>query len=196
MKNKKTLLAFLLLVLVISFAFTSTSYAQTITFPNPLQFDTVEGVLDSLLNSLQGIIVVISIIFIVIGALLYITSAGDERRITTAKSAITASMIGLAIGIAAPSFLREISVIMGWAPGAAIGSLTLAEIALNALNFLLSIVGVIGIIMLVVSGVMYLTSAGDERKIDTAKAMTKWAIIGITVALASLAIVTQISRFF
>jgi len=111
------------------------------------------------------------LVFIVIGALLYITSAGNESRMTMAKGAIVASVIGLAIGIAAPSFLHEISDILGWGPADACKdvvdptakqackdalekSLTLTAIALNVLNFLLSIVGVIAIIMLVSAGMM------------------------------------------
>jgi len=169
-----------------------------VEFVNPLEYDTVEDVLYSLLNTLQGIIVVISLVFIIIGAILYITSTGDEKRITTAKLAITASMIGLAIGIAAPSFLREISDILGWAPNneQVSEALTLAQIALNTLNFLLSVVGVLAIIMLVWGGIMYLTAAGNEKRIDVAKNIVTWSIVGIAVALAALVITRQIATFF
>lgn len=151
-----------------------------------------------ILDALQGIIVTLSLVFIVIGAVLYIVSAGDEGRIKTAKAAITASMIGLAIGIAAPSFLKEISGILGWTSTstAVTAAPTLLQIIRNVLNFLLSLVGVLAIIMLVWGGIMYLTSAGDEKRADTAKSIVKWAIIGIAVALASLVLVTQVAKFF
>jgi len=192
----------------------------TVEFTNPLEYDTVEDVLYSLLNTLQGIIVVISIIFIIIGAILYITSAGNEKNMTMAKGAITAAMIGLAIGIAAPSFLREISDILGWESSnileacdindngtidagaeqtcvdALEDSLTLAEIALNTLNFLLSVVGVLAIIMLVWGGIMYLTAAGNEKRIDMAKSIVTWSIVGIVIALAAMVIVRQLAAFF
>ena len=171
---------------------------EPINFINPLEYDTVEDVLYSLLNTLQGIIVVISIIFIIIGAILYITSAGNEKNMTLAKGAITAAVIGLAIGIAAPSFLREISDILGWVPDdvQVSGALTLAEIALNTLNFLLSVVGVLAIIMLVWGGIMYLTAAGNEKRIDTAKSIVTWSIVGIAIALAAMVIVRQLAAFF
>lgn len=177
---------------------TSSSGGTTINFTNPLAFDTVEDVLDSVLSTLQGIIVTLSLVFIVIGAVLYITSAGDEGRIKTAKAAITASMIGLALGIAAPSFLKEISGVLGWTslPSAASGALTLSEIAMNVLDFLLAIVGVLAIIMLVIGGMMYLTAAGSEDQIDTGKKIIKFSIIGIAVSLAALVIVSQIAAFF
>jgi hypothetical protein len=137
------------------------------------------------------------LVFIVIGAVLYVTSAGNDKQIEMAKNAILAAMIGLALGIAAPTFLREISVILGWGVPAEVStSLTLAQILLNVLNFLLGIVGVLAIIMLVVGGVMYLTSGGDEGRIETGKKIVIWSIVGITVALSALIIVSQIASFF
>lgn len=176
----------------------ATATTGSVTISNPLGYDTVQDMLGKLLDALQGIIVTLSLVFIVIGAVLYIVSAGDEGRIKTAKAAITASMIGLAIGIAAPSFLKEISGILGWtgSSAAVTAAPTLLEIIQNVLNFLLSLVGVLAIVMLVWGGVMYLTSAGDEKRADSAKAIVKWAIIGIAVALASLVLVTQIANFF
>jgi hypothetical protein len=213
MKNKKRCLSLVVSasVFLLLLAFSNISFAQTITFVNPLKFSTVQSVLTSLLNSLQGIIITIAIIFIIIGAILYMTSAGDETRMKTAKGAITAAMIGLAIGIAAPSFLKEIGIILNWdcalitdpEAKAACDSvannpkvLSAAQIALNTLNFLLSIVGVLALIMLVVGGIMYLTAAGSEDQIDKGKKIVKYSIIGIVIALAAMVIVKQIAKFF
>jgi len=173
------------------------SSAGSVTFRNPLSFSTVEGFLGSFLSALQGIIVTLALIFLVLGGVLYVISAGDEKKITTAKGAITAAMIGLAIAVAAPAFLKEIYGILGQsAPAAVSGGASLATILRNVLNFLLSMVGILAMIMLVVGGMMYFAAAGDEKKADTAKAIVKYSIIGIAVALASLVIVTQIVRFF
>lgn len=170
-----------------------------IKFENPLAFNTVEEVLTSILGTLRGIIVILALVFIVIGAVLYITSAGNEGQMTLAKGAITAAMIGLALGIAAPSFLKEIGNVLGWQgvnAGPTANALTLSQIARNVLNFLLSIVGILGIIMLVIGGIMYLTAAGNEERIETGKKIVTYSIIGILVALASLVIVSQIAAFF
>jgi hypothetical protein len=69
----------------------------------------------------------------------------------------------------------------------------LSNVALNALNFLLSVFGFIAIIGLVVSGIVYLTAGGSEQRIETAKKMTLYSIIGIAVALAAMVIVKQIA---
>jgi hypothetical protein len=117
----------------------------------------------------------------------------------TAKGAIYAAVIGLAIGIAAPSFLKEIYDILGrsTAEETLINSApSLATIALKVLNFLLSIVGVAAIIMLAAAGIAYMTAAGNEGQIEIAKKMTKWSIVGIAVALGALVIVKQVASFF
>ena len=169
----------------------------TITKANPLAFGTVEGVLDRILGTLRSIIVILSLVFIVLGAIFYVTSGGDEGKVRFAKGAITASVVGLALGIAAPSFLKEIGGIIGWggaATGTVAGSLTISQIVTNVLNFILSIFGILAVIMLVVGGLSYLSSAGDEDRIDTAKKTIKWAIVGITVAFSAVVIVQQIAN--
>ncbi|MFZ3031970.1 MAG: pilin [Candidatus Moraniibacteriota bacterium] len=177
----------------------STPTLTTVSVKNPLAFDTVEGLLNSILGFLQGAIVILSLIMIVIGAMVYMTAAGDEKRVSTGKTIITAALVGLALAIAAPSFLKEIGTILDWGgvDGSAVtGAKTLAQIATSVLNFLLSVVGVIGIIMMVVGGLMYLTAAGDEDRIKTGKSITVYSIIGIAIALAALVLVTQIATFF
>ena len=151
-----------------------------------------------MLSYLQGIIVLLALLFIVIGGVMYITSAGDDKRITAAKATITAAMIGLAIGIAAPTFLKEIAKILGWSGNqtAISGAPALSTIILNALNFLLGVTGVLAIIMLVIGGFMYLTAAGDEKRVDTAKDIVKNSIFGIVIVLSALIIVKQIAAFF
>ncbi len=174
----------------------------SVSISNPLSYTTVNGLLGRVLTFLQSFIVILSLIFIIIGAFMYITSGGESGRIETAKKCITAALIGLAIGIAAPAFLRQISEILGWTgPDAALPagvgtSLTLIQIATNLLNFLLSIVGVVALIMLVVGAFMYLTAAGEEDRIDTGKSIVKYSIIGIAVALAALVLVRQVASFF
>lgn len=171
----------------------------SISFINPLKYSTVQEVLMALLHALQGVIVVLSLVFIVLGAVFYITSAGNSARVSMAKLAITASLIGLSIGILAPTFLKEIASVLGWGgniPPEVVAAPTAANILLAVLNFLLSIVGVLAIIMLVVGAIMFFGSAGSPDRITTGKKIITFSIIGIVVALASLVIVRQIAEFF
>lgn len=171
----------------------------TITVTNPLRYDTVEGVLTSIMNGIKGIVVTLAILMIVIGGIMYIFSLGNPDNMKRAKNVIIAALVGLAIVIAAPAFLREISVLLGWnnAPAIEGGTdLTLTQIARNILNFLLSIIGILALIMMIVSGIMYLTSAGNETRMKQARGIFTASLIGIAVAMASLVLVTAVARFF
>jgi hypothetical protein len=150
------------------------------------------------MGTLRNIVVILALVFLVIGGLLYITSAGNDKRISAAKACITAALVGLAIVMIAPSFLKEIGGVLGWTdlPSQASGALSLTEIATNVLNFLLGIIGILAIIMFLVGAVMYLTSAGDDKKAGTAKDIVKYAIIGMIVTFSALVIVRQIADFF
>lgn len=172
--------------------------ANSATFVNPLKHDTVEKVVTSVLNSLKNIVAVLAVLFIVIGGLMYIFSAGDEKRIEMAKKIWTCAVIGFAIVLIAPSLLQEIGKALGWTDttGTTTGALSLYQIATNILNFLLSIAGIVAIIFLVVGGLTYITAYGEEKRIETGKKIITYAVIGIALIMGALVIVKQVSKLF
>jgi NAD/NADP transhydrogenase beta subunit len=132
---------------------------------------------------------------IVVAGILYMTSAGDQGKVETAKKAVTAALIGLALALAAPALLKEIYTVLG-AAGAPTAHRTLSQIIIETIKVLSGFVGSIAVLMLVVGGIMYITSAGDSTKADTAKNIIQYAIIGLVVALISLIVVTQVIGIF
>lgn len=68
----------------------------------------------------------------------------------------------------------------------------IAKIIRNLLSWLLGIVGVIAIIGFVISGIQYLTSAGDEDRMKSAKRNMLYAIIGVVVTLSSFVVIQAI----
>ncbi len=166
-------------------------------FENPISAPTVEKALGNVLTAVQSVVAILAVLMIVVSGLIYITSAGDSGRVTLAKTALTAAIIGLAIAVAAPALLKEIyTVLGGTAPNTApAANRTLSQIILEALKVLLSVIGTLSVIMLVVGGIMYITSAGSDRA-DMAKKTIQYAIIGLIVAILSLVIVTQIVNIF
>lgn len=166
------------------------------SFQNPIAYDNVDDVLSNVLDTIRGIVGILAVVMIVVGGILYITSAGDSGRVALAKTAITAAIIGLAVAVAAPTFLFEIyNVLGGTTPAAAQGAKSLSAIALDVLKVLLGIVGTLSVLMLVVGGILYITAGGSDRA-DTAKKTIQYAIIGLIVAILSLVIVTQVARIF
>jgi type IV secretory pathway VirB2 component (pilin) len=72
---------------------------------------------------------------------------------------------------------------------------TFEQIGMNILNFLLSVAGIVAIIALVLSGIMYFFSAGDERKMEVAKKSALYAILGIVLIMGSMVLVRLIGGF-
>jgi len=173
----------------------STGSSSAITFPNPITATTLDGLLGQLLVNLQGIVVLIAIIMIIVGGLMYMFAGVDEKMVETAKKTIGGAVIGLVIILAAPSFLKEIlSILGGTTTNQAVQAApSLKTIAERILNLLLSIVGIIAIIGLIIGGGFYLTSYGDEDRINKGKSILTSSIIGIIVALSALVIVRQIA---
>lgn len=71
----------------------------------------------------------------------------------------------------------------------------LTQILNNVLQFLLSIVGVVAIIGLVIAGLLYLTAAGDEKRIRLAKLSFSASLIGGVVSLGALILLQTVSNF-
>lgn len=76
----------------------------------------------------------------------------------------------------------------GLAQGATVG-----DVVEQVLLFLLGFLAVLAILMIVISGIIYMTSAGDEGRIESAKKYLTYAIIGLVVALLGWVIVTVVS---
>ncbi len=72
------------------------------------------------------------------------------------------------------------------------GSIT--EIITNLMRWLLMMVGIFGVIGFVISGILYLTSTGDQTMIDRAKKAMLYSIVGVLVALLGLVIFAAMQK--
>ena len=70
------------------------------------------------------------------------------------------------------------------------GSIT--GILLNILLWILRIFGIIGIVGFVISGILYLTAAGDEDRMAYAKRAMYYSIIGVIVGLVGVVILQAV----
>lgn len=69
---------------------------------------------------------------------------------------------------------------------------SLREIVKTIVQFFLTFLGLIAVVMIIYGGFLYVTSAGKEESIGTAKKIIMYAVIGIIVILISYAVVTTI----
>ncbi|MCK4891257.1 MAG: hypothetical protein KAS78_01180 [Candidatus Pacebacteria bacterium] len=64
-----------------------------------------------------------------------------------------------------------------------------ATLVANFLKWILSVAGALTLLMLVTGGVLYITSSGNEQKVEIAKKIVTWTILGLILILASYAII-------
>ena len=199
--KKRTIASILSIVFLLSALFFAFDFAHASVSFNFMANRTITGFFQSILSHLQGVIAFLAVLFLVISGVLYIASAGNSSLVTAAKMCLLGAIVGFALAMAGPSFLREIQIIIYGSPTAVIptnlsAAPTIAEIVTRALSFLLSILGMLAIIGLTVSGIMYLSAMGGTAQAENAKKAMKYSIIGIAVALGSLILIRQIESFF
>lgn len=69
------------------------------------------------------------------------------------------------------------------------------EIIRTTMNYLLAILGFIAIIGFVIAGILYLTAAGREDQIKSAKSAMMYSIVGVIVALVGYVIVQAVDAW-
>lgn len=72
------------------------------------------------------------------------------------------------------------------------GQGSIRQLALTIVNFFLTFLGLIAVIMIIYGGFLYVSAAGKEDKIESAKKIIMYSIIGILIILLSFAIVNTI----
>ena len=75
-----------------------------------------------------------------------------------------------------------------------LGGVTFPQLLLKIVDGVGKLIGGLGTIMIVIAGILYLTSAGSPEKITKAKTALIYAVIGITIGIAATAIVGIITN--
>lgn len=140
--------------------------------------------------------------YVIYGGYLYIFSSGDSGKVATGKKTLARAFIGLAIVMSA-------NIIMGAIRVALVGSKNINDcsatsscvdtnqMVINLIQWVIGIAGAVAAIFVVYGGIAYITSSGDSGKLQKAKSMILYALIGLAiVALAEVitAFVSNIIR--
>ncbi len=76
------------------------------------------------------------------------------------------------------------------------GKNPIQEFIIRIINFALTIIASIAIIILIIGGFQMMLSQGNQQKLDEAKDVVKYAIIGLIVTLLSYVIVISVQSIF
>ena len=72
----------------------------------------------------------------------------------------------------------------------------LQVVAKNVLNILFMLIGSLSVIVIIVGGIMYVTSGGDQGAVTSAKNTILYAVVGLVVAILAYAIVNYVLSQF
>ena len=87
--------------------------SQAEQFQNPLSTNSFEALVGAISNFIFKIAIVLAPVMLIIAGFLYVTSAGDPKRITTAKTMILYTAIGLAILLLASGLIKVLESLLG-----------------------------------------------------------------------------------
>jgi hypothetical protein len=151
-------------------------------------YQTFDALLAGIVGQAGTLITILGGLMIIIAGFLYLTSAGDEGRMKTAKSALMYAVGGIAVGLAAMAITNLVKT--------AVAGTDLIEIIKNIAKTVGTFMASVGVIMIIVAGIFYLLSAGDPAKIKKAKTTFIYAIVGIAIGLSATAIVSLLQQTF
>lgn len=110
-----------ILILAILFSATFFSYSLAYDLPLPentgLPSQTIYFIIKGILLWLLGILGIFGIIGFVISGIMYLVSAGSDETIKTAKKYMTASIIGIVVGLAGFIAVQAIDRVLNATPG-------------------------------------------------------------------------------
>lgn len=69
---------------------------------------------------------------------------------------------------------------------------SLIDIVTGIMNWLLIVVGILGVIGFVIAGIIYLTAAGDDTRIEKGKQAMVYSIVGVIVALIGVVVIQAV----
>lgn len=124
----------------------------------------------------------VAVLATVVGGILLMTSDGNEEKTDMGRNTIKGAVISIVIVLFSAVLQKFLS-----KPSEGIdGNISETSVVINnSINLLLGLVGVLAIVGFVTAGFRYITSGGDEEKMDKAKRGLRLSLIGAVVSIAA-----------
>ena len=185
-KTKRNILAALFTLSIAIFPL----YAFAIE--NLLVCETVKECILMAISNLLWIVTGVTVVVIIIAGIMYIFSGANVSLAERAKNAFVGAALGFAIVVGAQILISQVGCALGW-KGAenCQGAHGIIE---RTITFLFSILGAIGIGGILIGAIYYLSSSGDEQRMQTGRKIVIYSIIGTVIALSAVIIVRQVEK--
>jgi hypothetical protein len=87
--------------------------SETITLTNPLKWDNVTDLIENITNFLTQISLIIVPAMVIVSAFIFLTSAGDPKKIATGKAVLLWTVIGTAIVLISGGIISIVKNVIG-----------------------------------------------------------------------------------
>lgn len=131
--------------------------------------------------------------YVIYGGYLYIFSGGDPNKTAAGRKTLTHAFIGLAIVMSANVIMGAIRIALVGGSGnigdcaTAGGCIKPSDMVTNLIQWFVGMAGIVAAIFVVYGGISYITSSGDPGKLQKAKQIILYALIGLVIcALAEI----------
>ena len=144
-------------------------------------------IVSNVFNAITVLATYLVIGYIIYGAYQYIFSGGETGKVANGKKTLNQAFIGLAIVLSANIIVSAIRI-------ALIGNTEfsmdhdVSDLVETAIEWVIGVSGLVSAVFVVGGGIFYMTSAGDPNKLQKAKNMIKYALIGLAAVALSQAI--------
>lgn len=159
----------------------------------------------AIVDDLLRVIGLLSVLFIIIAGLKYMTSQGSPDGVAKAQSTIINSLVGLGISLIAVRFVSFIAASLGGTGSGTVsafglgidlsslpnpGNIADGSIILVGLSIFFGVLGAIAFLIIVIAGMSYVTAHGEPQKVAHARGAIIYALVGLVVAIAAQSIVS------
>ena len=138
--------------------------------------------------------------YVIYGGYQYIFSYGDPGKVATGKKTLAQAFIGLAIVMSANLIMSTIRFVLLDAggklncdPTSGTGCVDGGAMVTNALQWVIGTAGVVSVIFIVYGGIAYISSTGEPAKLQKAKSVITYALIGLAIVALSEIITAFVS---
>lgn len=139
------------------------------------------------------IVLPLAILSMVVAGFMYMSSDGDEEKLSQAKQLSRGSIISVTILLFSGVLQNLLQ-----KPAEDVDSdlSSLPEVIQNTSNLLLTFAGAFAAAILVYNGIRYMTASGDPDKINKAKRQTRYALIGLIVTVLAYYLIDFVIGFW
>lgn len=158
-----------------------------------------DNTVEILITFIKYLIGSLAVLMIVVNGVKLVTGGGEEENVKKAKNGIAYSLAGLILLIFSSTFINNVfykidktayTGLQGADPQTDVARGVSELVGIT--NFIVSFVGPILVLLIIVGGIMYLTSGGQEESMNKAKRLLIAALIGVVVIYGAFAIVSTI----